>query len=677
MEKARSYHLAANSLEVLNAFRQTHRVQSFSKAIYRIMAALALLWLFAAPLFAADWSYSVSNGEAIITRYTGAANDVIVPATLNGLPVVRLDSFAISRDSIRSVALPASIRSLHSWAIYSAGLQSITVDPGNQTYSSSDGALLDKPGTTLLMYPRARAGSYTIPDGVRNITTSAFREARSLEAVSIPNTVTNISSLAFSQCEALANVTIPGSVQLIGQNAFNNCVRLASVVVEPGVATIGVGAFSACRSLRTVQLGEGITRIDGSAFSSCDNLEEIMLPNSLSTLLPSAFAQCRALKRILVAATHPNFASVDGVLFNLAQTQLLIYPGGGAAEYSIPSSVTAIGDFAFSYAAGLARVVGSPGLATIGAQAFLSCTNLTSVTLQNSVASIGSGAFGSCGELTSFEIPPSVRQLGSGAFSFSGLRSISIPGSITNVAGQAFQACSNLQSVNFEFGVKTISGSAFRSCSNLTEVVLAPSVSSIEFEAFRECVSLAGIRLPASVTNIGPYAFTSTALTNLFIPPTIQRIGNYAFTYCYSLTNITIPSGPLGYQALSDCPALRSVFFSGNAPIFDASMFERSGPAQLHYLPGTTGWERYAGWRLALWNPQAFTSAPAFGVRDGRFGFVITGTAGIPVVIEACSNLSENAWTPIAVGALENGFWYFVDEESDQQPARAYRWRAP
>jgi hypothetical protein len=39
-----------------------------------------------------------------------------------------------------------------------------------------------------------------------------------------------------------------------------------------------------------------------------------------------------------------TYSSVDGVLFNKSQTTLIQYPSGKSGHYSIPDSVTSIGD---------------------------------------------------------------------------------------------------------------------------------------------------------------------------------------------------------------------------------------------------------------------------------------------------------------------------------------------
>jgi hypothetical protein len=78
-----------------------------------------------------------------------------------------------------------------------------------------------------------------------------------------------------------------------------------------------------------------------------------------------------------VMAGNPDYSSVNGVLFNQAQATLIAYPGGLAGGYTIPNSVTSIGEGAF---------FGS---------------DIMSITIPNSVTNIGAGAFQACQWLTS------------------------------------------------------------------------------------------------------------------------------------------------------------------------------------------------------------------------------------------------------------------------------------
>jgi hypothetical protein len=98
----------------------------------------------------------------------------------------------------------------------------------------------------------------------------------------------------------------------------------------------------------------------------------------------------------------------------------------------------------------------------------------------------------------------------------------------------------------------------------------------------------------------------------------------------------------------------------------------------VYYLPGTTGWgSTFSGCPALLWNPQAQTGDGSFGVLNNQFGFNITGTTNIPVVVEACTDLANPAWSPVGTNTLTGGSSYFSDSQWTNYPARFYRLRSP
>ena len=122
---------------------------------------------------------------------------------------------------------------------------------------------------------------------------------------------------------------------------------------------------------------------------------------------------------------------------------------------------------------------------------------------------------------------------------------------------------------------------------------------------------------------------------------------------------------------------MSNLFFAGNAPAIGSNLFA-GDKATLYYVPGATSWSSPFGGRPAvLWNPQAQTSDTSFGVRTNQFGFNITGTANIPVVVEADTNLTGGIWTPLLTGTLTNGSIYFNDPQWTNYPNRFYRIRSP
>jgi hypothetical protein len=78
-----------------------------------------------------------------------------------------------------------------------------------------------------------------------------------------------------------------------------------------------------------------------------------------------------------------------------------------------------------------------------------------------------------------------------------------------------------------------------------------------------------------------------------------------------------------------------------------------------------------------LWNPSIQTTDASFGVLSNQFGFTISGTTNIPLVVEACTNLVSASWTPLQTCTLTNGSIYFSDPQWTISPTRFYRLRSP
>jgi hypothetical protein len=65
----------------------------------------------------------------------------------------------------------------------------------------------------------------------------------------------------------------------------------------------------------------------------------------------------------------------------------------------------------------------------------------------------------------------------------------------------------------------------------------------------------------------------------------------------------------------------------------------------------------------------------SMGVETNQFGFAIAGTGGLVVVVEACTNLANPVWAPLATNTLTTGSAYFSDPQWTNYPGRYYRLR--
>ena len=146
--------------------------------------------------------------------------------------------------------------------------------------------------------------------------------------------------------------------------------------------------------------GVTVTSIGGSAFRYCTSLTSVTIPDSVTSIGNCAFASCTSLTGIWVAEGNSHYANdASGVLFNKDKTTLVQCPGAFAA-YTIPNSVTSIGEYAFSHCTSLTSVTIPNSVTSIVEHAFSYCTSLTSVTISDSVTSIGEYAFYDCTSLT-------------------------------------------------------------------------------------------------------------------------------------------------------------------------------------------------------------------------------------------------------------------------------------
>lgn len=157
--------------------------------------------------------------------------------------------------------------------------------------------------------------------------------------------------------------------------------------------TISSGNFSNCE-VRTLILPNSLLYIKYQAFYGANKLEKIVIGDNLKTISEKAFVNsqnayehsirtCRLLKEFEVSENNPNFASVDGVLFDKSKSTLLFYPNMKSKKYIVPEGVTTISSRAFSCCDNLLEITLPQSLTHIGGSAFESCEMLLNITSLN------------------------------------------------------------------------------------------------------------------------------------------------------------------------------------------------------------------------------------------------------------------------------------------------------
>ena len=433
---------------------------------------------------AADFEYTIADGACTITKYTGSAAEVVIPETIEGMPVTAIgDSAFKGCGSLTSVRIPDDVTRIGDSAFYECtGLTSIS-----------------------------------IPNSVTSIGYSAFYGCSSLTSISIPDSVTSIGYFTFNGCSSLTSISIPNSVTSIGEWAFSGCSSLTSISIPDSVTSIGEWAFSGCSSLTGINIPDGVTSIESYTFHECKRLTNISIPDSVTSIGAEAFAECKSLMNISIP---DSVKSIGAVAFAGCSSLTSI---------NIPDSVTSIGNNAFGGCSGLTSISIPNSVTSIAPSTFHDCTSLASIVIPNGVTEIGSEAFSGCSSLASVNISEGVHAIGEGAFRRCGsLTDITIPEGVTHIGEKTFSDCSGLRRVVLPSKLERVDSDAFARCDADVYISDLAAWLQIKFANRRS-------------TPIGKIYLNGEVLTDVVVPEGVVRLGDYVFARCTSLRSIAIP----------------------------------------------------------------------------------------------------------------------------------------
>lgn len=541
--------------------------------------AMLLVYIPAPPAKAADVSsltYVVENEEVTITDCsTWASDELVIPDTIEGYPVTAIANRAFD------------------------GCWQLT--------------------------------SVTIPEGVTVIGASAFSGCVHLSSINIPQSVTEIGGYAFFDCENLYSISIPGNVSQIHSNTFYGCISLVEATIAEGVDSIGDYAFYNCSSLYTLTIPSTVTSIGTMAFYDCMALHEtVTIPAATVSIGEAAFGSCNALPGIFVEEGNPAYCSdASGVLYTKDMTTLVQAPGGITGAYVIPEGVTNIGKYAFCDASKLTSVTIPSSLTHIGEGAFSYCENLAPFVFSDPDIDMGSDVFLESGALNSYDncryigiegnpyyklydyapaegttpetcqIHPQTKIIGDHAFeNCTDILTVTIPEGVTTVGEKAFSTIyvyvnipatvSTIENYGFE-GCYILSGSTLEGLTQINEGIFKNASWGVEWQpeadvtipdgithigdyAFDNCVGIANLYLPESLISIGRGAFSSSSGVHT-IPKSVSSIGVSAFAGA-NFYEITIEGSPvIGDSAFYSCNNLTIVTVTGDDTVIGKDAF--------------------------------------------------------------------------------------------------------
>ncbi len=258
-----------------------------------------------------------------------------------------------------------------------------------------------------------------IPGNVQEIGDNAFNGCIQLSSLTLSEGIRVIEEMAFSNCSDLTEVLIPASVECLGDGVFSDCLAMTQIAVAPEsehfvvrddilyskdlsvlvhypaakeeqeftipeeVRKIAGLAFASNYFLMEVMLGDHLEEVGSYAFARCSCLSFVSLPAQTTRLGASPFHDCTMLLEIEVDPNNPCYSSIDGILYNKEQTQLIQYPAGLYDDfYKVPDTVREIAENACYDAQDLEVLKIPAGVRKIGDMAFAFCDQLRDVEIR-------------------------------------------------------------------------------------------------------------------------------------------------------------------------------------------------------------------------------------------------------------------------------------------------------
>ena len=362
-------------------------------------------------------SYSVNDGKVTVEGFADCffIPHLVIPETIEGMPVVAINGSRFSKSNIESVVFPTSLERIE-WSAFAecSRLTSVSFAAEGNLKIIGRYAFQNCPLTCV-----------SIPASVETIDDYAFKSNSSLTSVSFAaeGKLKKIGSYAFQYCP-LTHVVIPSSVQEIAGNAFYDCKILTSVsfAAEGNLKKIGSYAFQGT-ALTHIDIPASVENIYEKAFAGGLMLENVtfnraMDNTSLANYSPEMFDDDFKLKNIYVpwkskqSYTDLFTNQADKIKGFLTDNSGIVYEVNddthelsciGTSDerwtgFAPPTElenmpVTEIKEKAFKDNKNLTSMEIPQTVKTVGAQAFAGCESLHNVKIKGNATTIAADAF--------------------------------------------------------------------------------------------------------------------------------------------------------------------------------------------------------------------------------------------------------------------------------------------
>ena len=203
---------------------------------------------------------------------TGNAADRVIISFTNSVTSIPAEAFARIPTITGEVHFPSSVTSIAANSFNGcSGITSFTIDQ-NANYKSVDGAILNAGGTSFVLFPEGKTGTYTIPASLTTISNNQFLFG-SIETLVAPDGNANFAS-------------VDGIIYNKAKDKLIACPKgkTTGVTLPADLRTIGQYAFTYVKALASVSIGNKVTMIERNAFYEA-NVEQVTIQSGGSLTL--------------------------------------------------------------------------------------------------------------------------------------------------------------------------------------------------------------------------------------------------------------------------------------------------------------------------------------------------------------------------------------------------------
>lgn len=489
-------------------------------------------------------------------------------------------------------------------AFQSSKLEQINVSPENKDYSSVEGVLFSKDGSTLLSYPAGNLNTkYVIPDGTKVIASNAFCGADNLRELEISFGVEEVQEAAFCDMSQLKNVYFPDSVMRMGNPFFfeGAYVELEDLILPLGVREESRLEWSVSEKAeaRGSFFPEGYYEIP--EYYSAENIglrycRELYIPASCQTELTQTLLH--DLDKLVVVYGYRGTLAED--IANSYKIPLIEPRWMQTEECSVTIEKVAETNEIVVTCDGYRLLEGrdyclftnkTDGIIMVrGLRRFkgVICASVESIPSVSSEQVCPYESFelseeekkeiiasGTCGEEVFWNLTAggTLTISGKGAINVSyndawkryqsSIRRIRVENGVTVLSSYAFYNCESLEEVWLPQSLEKIEAGAFSDCKKLQKVDFSGDQVTIAGSVFSNCDSLEEIAFPDNydLSNAYRLFFHCKNLEKVQLPKSMTVIPGGICEGCPKLTEVVIPSSvtEIGSWAFISCKSLKSV----------------------------------------------------------------------------------------------------------------------